>query len=147
MLLHPNQKKDGSSVKEKDSNRILAHFRAHKLFKEICFPRQGSFKEKQDRKDLWMEMHYTMEGRISISLMNQKSSLQSRYEERMRERYRDAFPLRREETVLMKKLGLERQRKKPKDYGKRWIPEIGFSSLKRCSARVSTFEEILLPEG
>lgn len=39
-------------------------------------------------------------------------------------------PLRREETVLMKKLGLE-EWKKLKDYGKRWIAEIVFSSFKR----------------
>ncbi len=39
-------------------------------------------------------------------------------------------PLRREETVLMKKLGLEGW-KKLKDYGKRWIAEIIFSSFKR----------------
>lgn len=39
-------------------------------------------------------------------------------------------PLRREETVLMKKLGLEGW-KKVKDYGKRWIAEIIFSSFKR----------------
>jgi hypothetical protein len=39
-------------------------------------------------------------------------------------------PLRREETVLTKKLGLEGW-KKLKDYGKRWIAEIVFSSFKR----------------
>jgi hypothetical protein len=39
-------------------------------------------------------------------------------------------PLRREETVLIKKLGLEGW-KKMKDYGKRWIVEIVFSSFKR----------------
>ncbi len=39
-------------------------------------------------------------------------------------------PLRREETVLMKKLGLEGW-KKLKDYGQRWIAEIVFSSFKR----------------
>ena len=39
-------------------------------------------------------------------------------------------PLRREETVLVKKLGLEGW-KKAKDYGKRWIVEIVFSSFKR----------------
>jgi hypothetical protein len=39
-------------------------------------------------------------------------------------------PLRREETVLMKKLGLK-EWKKFKDYGKRWIAEIVFSSFKR----------------
>jgi hypothetical protein len=40
-------------------------------------------------------------------------------------------PLRREETVLMKKLGLVEGWKKVKDYGKRWIAEIIFSSFKR----------------
>ncbi len=39
-------------------------------------------------------------------------------------------PLRREETVLTKKLGLEGW-KKLKDYGGRWIAEIVFSSFKR----------------
>lgn len=39
-------------------------------------------------------------------------------------------PLRREEAVLVKKLGLEGW-KKAKDYGKRWIVEIVFSSFKR----------------
>ncbi len=39
-------------------------------------------------------------------------------------------PLRREETVLTKKLGLEGW-KKLKDYGQRWIVEIIFSSFKR----------------
>ncbi len=39
-------------------------------------------------------------------------------------------PLRREETILMKKLGLEGW-KKLRDYGKRWIAEIIFSSFKR----------------
>lgn len=39
-------------------------------------------------------------------------------------------PLRREETVLTKRLGLEGW-KKLKDYGKRWIVEIVFSSFKR----------------
>lgn len=39
-------------------------------------------------------------------------------------------PLRREETVLTKRLGLEGW-KKLKDYGKRWIAEIVFSSFKR----------------
>ena len=39
-------------------------------------------------------------------------------------------PLRREETVLIKKVGLEGW-KKLKDYGKRWIAEIVFSSFKR----------------
>ncbi|HZW56662.1 MAG TPA: transposase [Nitrososphaerales archaeon] len=39
-------------------------------------------------------------------------------------------PLRREETILMKKLGLDGW-KKAKDYGKRWIVEIVFSSFKR----------------
>lgn len=39
-------------------------------------------------------------------------------------------PLRREETVLTKKLGLEGW-KQLKDYGQRWIVEIVFSSFKR----------------
>ena len=39
-------------------------------------------------------------------------------------------PLRREETVLMKKVGLEGW-KKLKDYGQRWMAEIIFSSFKR----------------
>jgi hypothetical protein len=39
-------------------------------------------------------------------------------------------PLRREETLLMKKLGFKRW-KKLKDYGKRWMAEIVFSSFKR----------------
>lgn len=40
-------------------------------------------------------------------------------------------PLRREEALLVKKLGGIEEWKKVKDYGKRWIAEIVFSSFKR----------------
>jgi hypothetical protein len=48
-------------------------------------------------------------------------------------------PLRRDEVLLIKKLGYDRW-KQLKDTGKRWIAEIVFSSLKKSIRRRSPFK-------
>jgi hypothetical protein len=77
-----------------------------------------------------METAHTTQGRISTSFLDEleiEPAIKIRKNARTLAR---GSPLRREETVLTKKLGLEGW-KKLKDYGKRWIAEIVFSSFKR----------------
>jgi hypothetical protein len=90
-------------------------------------------KKKKKKKKTKIEKAYgdsAYDSRKNFNILKEKGiepAIKLRKNARTRSR---GSPLRREEAVLTKKLGLEGW-KELKDYGQRWIVEIIFSSFKR----------------